>query len=63
LFGTLTRRFQFRFKDRITAANILAEALKDTVKKEKIANVIVLGIPHGGVITADIVASPHLLLS
>jgi predicted phosphoribosyltransferase len=47
---------QFRFKDRVTAANILGEALRDTIKKEEIPNVIVLGIPRGGVITADIVA-------
>jgi predicted phosphoribosyltransferase len=40
----------------VTAANILGEALKDTVKKEKIPNVAVLGIPGGGVITSDIVA-------
>jgi predicted phosphoribosyltransferase len=56
LFEALTRKFQFRFKDRITAANILAEALKDTIKKEQIPNVIILGIPRGGVITADVVA-------
>jgi putative phosphoribosyl transferase len=56
LFEAITRKFQFRFKDRITAANILGEALKDTVKKEQIAHVIVLGIPRGGVVTADIVA-------
>lgn len=30
--------------------------MKNTVKKEQIPNVIVLGIPRGGVITADIVA-------
>ena len=56
LFEALTRKFQVRFKDRLTAGNILAEALKDTVKKEQITNVIVLGVPRGGVITADIVA-------
>jgi putative phosphoribosyl transferase len=56
LFEALTRSFQFRFKDRITAANILGEALKDTIKKEEIPNVIVVGIPRGGVLTADIVA-------
>ena len=40
----------------MTAANILGEALKDTFKKEQIPNVVVLGIPRGGVVTADIVA-------
>jgi putative phosphoribosyl transferase len=56
LFEALTRKFQFRFKDRLTAANILGDALKDTVKKDQIPNVVILGIPRGGVITADIVA-------
>jgi predicted phosphoribosyltransferase len=41
----------------VTAANILGKALKDTVKKEQIPNVIVIGIPRGGVVTADIVAT------
>jgi len=33
----------------------LCGALKDTVKKEQIPNVAVLGIPGGGVITSGIV--------
>ena len=41
----------------MTAANILAEALKDILKKQgEQGNAIVLGIPRGGVITADVVA-------
>ena len=55
-FEAISRKFQFKFKDRVTAANIQGEALKDTIKKDQIPNVIVLGIPRGGVITADIVA-------
>ncbi|MGB7957057.1 MAG: hypothetical protein WCF23_24040 [Candidatus Nitrosopolaris sp.] len=39
----------------MTAGNILGEALSDTIKKEEIPNVLVLGIPRGGVITADVV--------
>ncbi|MDQ6863448.1 MAG: phosphoribosyltransferase [Thermoproteota archaeon] len=56
MFEAVTRKFQFRFKDRVTAANILSEALKDIIKKDQIPNVIILGIPRGGVITADVVA-------
>jgi putative phosphoribosyl transferase len=40
----------------VTAANILGEALRDNIKKDEIPNVVVLGIPRGGVITADVVA-------
>ena len=56
MFKALTRKFQFRFKDRISAASILGEALKDTIKKDQLPNVIILGIPRGGVVTADVVA-------
>jgi putative phosphoribosyl transferase len=55
MFDLLTRRFQFRFKNRITAANILGESLKDIIKKE-IPHVVIVGIARGGVLTADIVA-------
>ena len=49
-------KFQFKFKDRVTAASILGESLKDKVKSEERRSTVVLGIPRGGVITADIVA-------
>jgi putative phosphoribosyl transferase len=62
MFDSLKKKFQFRFKDRTFAANILAAALEDFLGKEirkqsKNDNLIVLGIPRGGVITADIVAT------
>jgi predicted phosphoribosyltransferase len=45
-----------RLRDRTTAANILGDALKNIVKKEEERkNLIVLGIPRGGVI-ADTIA-------
>ena len=56
MFKALTRKFQFRFKDRISVASILGEALKDTINKDQLPNVIILGIPRGGVVTADVVA-------
>jgi putative phosphoribosyl transferase len=56
IFESISRKFQFKFKDRV-AANILGESLKDRIKKdEEQKNALVLGIPRGGVITADIVA-------
>jgi predicted phosphoribosyltransferase len=57
IFESIASKFQFKFKDRVTAANILGESLKDKIKKqEEQRNAVVLGIPRGGVITADIVA-------
>ena len=50
-----------RFKNRVFAANILAGLVQDRLKEEKIEtdknNLLVLGIPRGGVIVADIIAS------
>jgi putative phosphoribosyl transferase len=61
LFNSTKDKFQSRFKNRVFAANILAGAAQDRLKEEKIDadknNLLVLGIPRGGVIVADIVAS------
>lgn len=51
-----SRKFQFRFKDRVSAATLRGESLKDVLKREERRTPIVLGIQRGGVITADIVA-------
>jgi putative phosphoribosyl transferase len=56
VFEAISRKFQLKFKDRVSAGNILAEILKDRLKKEKIEQCIVLGVPRGGVVTADTVA-------
>jgi predicted phosphoribosyltransferase len=65
LLDSIKKKFQFRFKDRENAANILAAALEDFLEKEdrrgreggrKNTLILVLGIPRGGVIIADIVA-------
>ncbi|MGC2571730.1 MAG: phosphoribosyltransferase family protein [Candidatus Nitrosopolaris sp.] len=53
MFETISRKFQLKFKDRAASGSILAEILKDRLKKE---HIVVLGIPRGGVITADFVA-------
>jgi putative phosphoribosyl transferase len=49
--------FQFRFKDRVSAANILSEALRDNIKKEEQSSLLILGIPRGGIVTANIIAN------
>jgi adenine/guanine phosphoribosyltransferase-like PRPP-binding protein len=57
-FDKITSKFQLRLKDRLFAANnILAESLKDIIKdKEEQKAAVVLDIPRGGVIIADIIA-------
>jgi putative phosphoribosyl transferase len=56
-FQMLTDKFQFKFKDRNAASEILGEILKQRIKSpEDQRNALVLGIPRAGVVTADIVA-------
>jgi predicted phosphoribosyltransferase len=45
-----------KIKDRDSAGNILGETLKGLVKKEDRNNTIVVGIPRGGLIIAEIIA-------
>ena len=55
IFEHLTGKIQFRFKDRVSAAKILSESLKDVIRKDD-CDIVVLGIPRGGVVIADIIA-------
>jgi len=59
MFESLLNRFQLKFKDRTWAANVLAESLKDIIKKEtrNKNELVVLGIPRGGVIIASVIAT------
>ena len=61
LFDSLKNKFQLRFKNRVIAAKILAGALEDSLGKMKLDkkndSLLILGIPRGGVIVADILAS------
>jgi len=57
MFESISRKFQLKFKDRAAAGNILAEILKDRLKKEKLEQrIVVLGVPRGGIVTANSVA-------
>jgi putative phosphoribosyl transferase len=51
-------KLHLRFKDRAAAASILADILKSRFDKtaDNKQNIIVLGIPRGGVIIADVIA-------
>ena len=57
IFESIGSKFHLRFKDRTNAGNILAAALNDKIKKDERPYSIVLGIPRGGVVVADIVAN------
>jgi putative phosphoribosyl transferase len=57
IFDKITSKFQLKLKSREAAASILGEALKEIIKDGERKNSIVLGIPRGGVIIADIVAA------
>ena len=56
VFDRITGKFQLKIKDRESAGNILGNALKGIVKKEDINSTIVLGIPRGGLVIAEIIA-------
>jgi len=61
VFDSILNKFHIRFKDRTWAANLLAQALKDIIKnvrKDEDENnrPVVLGIPRGGVIIADVIS-------
>jgi putative phosphoribosyl transferase len=58
ILDKISSKFHLRLKDRTNAGIIVGEALKDIIKdkQERRENTIVLGIPRGGVVVADIVA-------
>jgi putative phosphoribosyl transferase len=56
MFETISRKFQLKFKDRAAAGSVLAEILKDRLRKEKSEQrIVVSGVPSGGVVTANTV--------
>ena len=56
IFAGLGRRFQLKIKNRESAGNILAQTLKDVIKKEDRKDTIILGLPRGGLLIAEIIA-------
>ena len=57
IFSRITDRFQFKFKDREAAGNILGDSLRNLINKEERKNTVVLGIPRGGVIIGWTIAN------
>jgi len=56
IFDRITGKFHLKIKDRESAGNILGNALKGIVKKEDRNSTLVLGIPRGGLVIAEIIA-------
>jgi putative phosphoribosyl transferase len=50
-------KFQLKIKNRESAGNILAETLKNVVKKGAGQDIIVIGLPRGGFVMAKIIAT------
>jgi putative phosphoribosyl transferase len=49
-------KFQLKIKNRESAGNILAGTLKDILKKVSGSDIIVVGLPRGGFVMAEIIA-------
>jgi len=56
IFAGFGRRFQLKIKNRESAGNILAQTLKGVIKKEDRKDTIILGLPRGGLLVAEIIA-------
>ena len=50
------RKFQLKIKNRESAGNILAGSLRDELKKEARADIMIVGLPRGGLVVAEIIA-------
>ena len=50
-------KFQLKIKNRKSAGNILAETLKDVLKNDARQDIIVIGLPRGGFVMAEIIAT------
>ena len=50
-------KFQLKIKNRESAGNILAETLKDVLKNEARQDITIIGLPRGGFVIAEIIAT------
>jgi predicted phosphoribosyltransferase len=57
ILNKIAGKFQLKIKDRESAGNILGETLKGVVKKQDRKDTVIFGIPRGGVIIGEIIAS------
>lgn len=57
IFDKLKDKIQIQIRDRAASSNVLAAGIMEYLKeKEEIKNVLVLAIPRGGIIVANIIA-------
>ena len=57
LFDKLKEKFHLQIRDRAASSSILAAGIMDYLKeKDEIKNIVLLAIPRGGIIVADIIA-------
>ena len=57
VFAGFGRRFQLKIKNRESAGNILSQTLKAVIKKEDRKDTVILGLPRGGLLIAESIAS------
>jgi putative phosphoribosyl transferase len=50
-------KFQLKIKNRESAGNILAQTLKDALKNDARHDITVIGLPRGGFVIAEIIAT------
>ena len=56
ILNKLFRKFQLKIKDRQSAGTILAGLLRDSLRKEVKSDIVIFGLPRGGLIVAAIIA-------
>lgn len=57
ILNKLFSKFQLKIKDRLSAAHILVGTLRDILKKVPVSDIIVVGLPRGGFVMAEIIAT------
>lgn len=57
ILNRISGKFQLKIKNRESAGNILAEMLKAEIKRGDRKDTIILGLPSGGLIIAEIIAA------
>jgi putative phosphoribosyl transferase len=57
ILNKLIGKFQLKIKNRESAGNILSETLKHILKKYTREDIVVIGLPRGGLIIAEIIAT------
>lgn len=56
ILNKLIGKFQLKIKDRKSAGNVLAGLIRDSLQKEAKSDIVIFGLPRGGLIVAEIIA-------